>query len=976
LHFYAWLELGIGLYAVVFPRYYELLHDAYVALVRRIEPGGGVLLAMKFAAACVAILPPTILMGATLPALTKFVTRSLSELRGKVAALYAINSTGAVIGVVLADWWWIPALGLEAVVQAGAALSLLVGLIAFVVSYRIDEQASGEPVAAGDATRSNAISEPEVERFTPLELRLALIGIGVSGFVAMLYEVTWTRVLGLALASSTHAYSLMLATFIAGIAVGGWIIYRWKRQANTLAAFAWAELALAGTLFVSLFFYDLLPYWFVRLAALLARRPEAYPVYELIQALICFAVMFVPAICLGMTLPLVSRVATVELARTGRSVGRVFAVNTLGTVLGAALSGLVLLPVMGLARTIALGVVLNAMVGLAILSWPRPGRRKLFLSFGPGVALLVVWLVGAVLTQRWQRAFDAGVWRLPEAPTSIAEFRKTVGDLDVVFHRDGAGSSVAVIRWKEPGKPDYLTLKVNGKADASSGTDMATQLLAGHIPMMLRPQSAEALVVGAGSGVTAGALMQHSSIQRVDLVEISPEVVEAARTWFAPFNQQVFDDPRLHVAVEDAKSFLKATPRRYDVIVTEPSNPWMAGVAAVFSREYYEDCRARLKPDGLIAQWLQAYESDDATLDVVVGTVGSIFPYLSLWQTGSGDLLLVGAVSPVKFDLEAVAARFAEPKVAADLSRVGLTRVSTLLALQHLAFGDATFLPEPGTRLHSDFHPVLEYAAQRAFFVRGNALRFRRVSELFSTRPRTLLGEYLQAHPLTAADCEAMANFFYSRQFPGNDVLRTVLYRWLREHPEGTAPLKMLVTLAGLEPAQDSEMARLARRREFQDVEYLRDVGVLRQYAGLLLLMHRTQRSAVNPPPTADLERVLRALVELDEPNLREHRMHLAELAWDRGDDDACLKLGGEALNPSPLYGPPGKAQDPMAGRAVLARMLDAHLRRGDRTNAVQLVFDAQRQGYLDPSSATRNLRLEVMARRVAAEMEVVGERR
>jgi spermidine synthase len=196
---------------------------------------------------------------------------------------------------------------------------------------------------------------------------------------------------------------------------------------------------------------------------------------------------------------------------------------------------------------------------------------------------------------------------------------------------------------------------------------MSTQLLVGHIPMLLHSASPEALVVGAGSGMTASAILQHPGVQRVDLVEISPEVIEAARTWFAPFNQKVFDDPRLHVAIEDAKSFLKATSRQYDVIVTEPSNPWMAGVAGVFSREYYEDCRTRLKPGGLIAQWLHTYESNDATFDMVVATVSSVFPQLSVWQTGAGDLLLVAAAEPVKFDTGAIATRFSDAKVSADL---------------------------------------------------------------------------------------------------------------------------------------------------------------------------------------------------------------------------------------------------------------------------------------------------------------------
>ncbi|NBP23261.1 MAG: hypothetical protein EBU81_01615, partial [Proteobacteria bacterium] len=358
LFFYACLEAGIGLYAVVFPGYFEAVHQGFLSVVRSIQPEGLSRLALQFLFAGITILLPTVLMGATLPVLTKFVTRSLSELRGKVAALYAINSAGAVVGIILADWWWIPALGLESVVQIGATMSLSIALLAYVISVKSGEGFVIERPVAG--------SEALTESFTEREWKVALFAVGISGFVAMLYEVAWTRLLALVLGSSTHAYSLMLATFISGIAVGSGLVFVGRRAVNTLVAFAWAELALAGTLLVSLGFYDLLPYAFAHLADWIARKPAAYPLYEFTQALVCFAVLFPPAVCLGMTLPLASRVATVDLQRAGRSVGRVFAVNTLGTVLGAAMTGLVFLPSLGLAVTLALGIGLNGLIGWVV----------------------------------------------------------------------------------------------------------------------------------------------------------------------------------------------------------------------------------------------------------------------------------------------------------------------------------------------------------------------------------------------------------------------------------------------------------------------------------------------------------------------------------------------------------------------------------------------------------------------------------
>lgn len=963
LHFYAWLEFGIGLYAVVFPRYYEWIHDSYLAVVRASGVSGALLLGLKLAIACVAIVPPAVLMGATLPALTRFVTRTLSELRGKVAALYAINSTGAVLGVLLTDWWFIPALGLEPTVYAGAACSLAIGLVAFVTSRRVGE---GDSIIAPGPSPV----ERDVETFSPTELRLAIVGIGVSGFVAMLYEIVWTRLIGLMVGSSTHAYSIMLATFIAGIAAGGWIIYRWRRQEGTLRAFAKAELALAGTLFVSVWFYEYVPWWFMQAADYLSRKPGTYPIYELLQFLVCFGVMFVPAVCLGMTLPLASRIATAEVERSGSSVGRVFAVNTIGTVLGASLTGLWLMPWLGLAKTMALGLALNGLIGGVLLSWTDPKRRQAVLAFGTAAAAIVMLAVGTALDGAWRRSFTVGLWRADSVASTVDEYRKFTRKLDIVYNRDGAGASVSVVRGSIGGSAGtYFSLKVNAKTDASSMGDLSTQLLAGHIPTLLHTNPVDGLVVGCGSGVTAGALLHHPEMRQVDLVEISPEVVEAAKTWFGPYNRDCLKNPKLKLAIEDAKSFLKTTQRTYDVIVTEPSNPWMAGVSAVFSREYYEDCLARLKPGGICAQWLQDYETDDATVDLVVATFSSVFPNSSVWQTSMGDLLLVGAPGPVTIDLEKTSAKLLVPQIAADMKSIGVEGMTTFLAMQLIGFGDPIFLANPGTRLHSDFNPILEYAAQRAFFVRSRATKMQNASELRLRRPRTLLARWLRDHPVTVEDCRRMLAYYDTNGLPDADVIRSVLYRWMELEPKSIEPLRRLARLAGEVPAADSEPARLAMREDFRSPEVLQDPRLLRQFSGMLLLTHRTQRSPFYMPPRKEAEFFTRLAMERDPEHLRSHKLHLAEMAWDWGDDELCLALGTEALDPSPRLGAHNFSHDPQAPRIVLSRLIELNLQRGDTNAAWKLASAAKREKFLGTGAKDDLLRLDLLVRRLVAEV-------
>jgi len=969
LALYGWLEIGIGVYALLFPAYYTFCHDSFIALARKWHPGSDGLLALKFAFSFLTILLPTFLMGATFPVLTKFVTRALSELREKVAALYCINSGGAVLGCLVTDFWWIPAIGLEMTVYAGAAMNLAVGLVALFVSRKIREGSASEaavfvrPLAARNESAGNREEEQTREAAVPLplpgrdrasqaeetfsdaELRVAIAAIGFSGFVAMLYEVAWTRLLALALGSSTHAFSLMLVTFITGIAAGAWIVYAWKNLRRTFEAFAWAEIALAGTLFVSMFFYEYLPYWFMKLASVVVRDESTYLIYHGLQALICFSVMFIPTVCLGMTLPLASRIATAELARTGRSVGKVFAVNTLGTVLGAVVTGLWLMPAAGLARTLAVGIAVNALIGAAMLARGQltVGRALLAPLLGAGF----VWFAGLMFDQTWQQTFSLGLWRNRQTPPDLATFRRMVKNETLTFHRDGAGSTVTVITRGENGK-EQIGLKVNGKADAGTSLDMTTQLLSGHIPMLLRPHSTNVLVIGLGSGMTASAIARHPGVQHLDLVEISSDVVEAARQ-FRNYNDDLHNNPRVRFVIEDAKSFLKIADERYDLIVSEPSNPWMAGVAGVFSREYYESCRDRLKPDGFMAQWVQIYETNDEALNTVLATFGSVFPHFSIWHPAVSDLVLVGSTQPHQIDVEAFERQFYHPAVRSDLERIQITRLPVLLAREIVSASNGVFVPPAEVSLHSDFFPTLEYSAQKAFFVGRSTLSWRQFDETFWTRPSTLLGQYLRTHPLTESDYKALGRFYMEYRLPEPDLFRSLLVRWQREMPDATLPMEMMAQASEAVLTAELEALRVApmRDRLLRRAEAENDPEPLRMYASYLMQTYRAHRSVFHLPPSEELKALLERLIETNPANQRVYKLHLAELAWDAGDDATFARLSEIAFDPDTAkWGPVGFSIDPQAPRIVLARMVENLWRIGKFHEAWLLCQEAKQNRY------------------------------
>ncbi|MCI0537088.1 MAG: fused MFS/spermidine synthase, partial [Verrucomicrobiales bacterium] len=502
----------------------------------------------------------------------------------------------------------------------------------------------------------------------------------------------------------------------------------------------------------------------------------------------------------------------------------------------------------------------------------------------------------------------------------------------------------------------------NGKSEASTGLDVSTQLLIGHVPMLLRPQSRQALVVGLGSGMTAGAVARHPSIERLDVVEISPEVVEAAR-FFAEHNDRVHENPRVRIVLDDAKSFLRTTTNRYDILISEPSNPWMAGVAGVFTREYYETCRDRLQTNGLMLQWVQIYETDDETLNLVLRTFTAVFPFTSIWRPGLSDLALVGSAQPFEPDLDAWLRRFEEPAIRSDLGRIEIDRPVQLLAREVISGRNGAFIIPPEGPVHSDFFPELEFRAQKAFFVKRGASAWTRFDENYSTRPSTLLANYLKQRPLIEADLKSLARFHLKYRLPDDDLVGSILQRWRHDFPNSTLPLELSMQLTVHGSPSELEVYRHRSSREHLFTLAEKDPEPLRLYAGYLMPVYRAQRSVFFTPATDELEEVLRRLIESDPSNQRVYKLYLAELAWDRGNDGLCLALGLEALTPK--AGATNAADfkiDRAAPIPVLTRMIESFWRARRFNDARELCRQAITGGYAEKDPVIAALCRKVLA--------------
>jgi predicted membrane-bound spermidine synthase len=788
LALYGWLEIGVGLFAALSPALLAGLSSGYVQIVKATGLTGGGLLAAKIAVAALALLPPTILMGGTLPALGRFTTRSMATMQSSIARLYFLNSFGAVAGSLVAGFVWIPGLGLDRTLLLGAVLNVGVGLLAIVLSKRIDE-------ASGEAFPEPVTVDAEPDRvFGATQVRLMLAAVTLSGFVSLAFEVAWIRLLSLVLGSSTYSFSLMLAAFVGGISLGSLLVHRGLAPGkNPFVQFGWAQAGIAASVLLTLPFYERLPLWVMQLGALVPRAEGTFLLFEGFKFTVCFLLMLAPATCIGMTLPLATRVVTRAVGEVGTRVGMVFSLNTFGNLTGALLAALVMLPVLGLRGTILTGVAINVTLaaGIALAVAGRNGKG-LVTAAAPLVALAVYVLV----VPAWDmRLLASGTYRQNSARSLLnsADPWAKAGQVKLLFHHDDATASIDVTQHN-----DEISLSTNGKVDASSKFDMGTQKLLGHLPLLLHPAAKDVMVVGLGSGATVGSVLTHP-VDAVDVVEISPGVIEANR-FFKEVNRNALADPRTRVHLEDAAGFLRLANRQYDVLISEPSNPWVAGIGNLFSADFYEEASRHLKPGGLMVQWFHLYEMDNATFQLVLRTFTQHYPHVALWQVQQSDVVLVGSHQPIAPDLGGMAARLQTPGAAEDLASIGVRRLPTVLAMQMATDAGVRRMAGEGP-VNTELRPILEYQAPRAFFMGASATLPWEHDERMTGPSRgpsgLLLGQAVAAgtQRLETADWQEILDH-RSRWFDSGlnrPVTRVFLEAWKRAEPGADRPQAELV---------------------------------------------------------------------------------------------------------------------------------------------------------------------------------------
>jgi spermidine synthase len=695
---YGVLEVAIGLACLALPFGFDLAVPLYRSIARLSGDSLVWLTVGRFAVAATLLLVPTTLMGATLPLLCQAFTRRAGELGTTVARLYGVNTLGAFVGCVACGFFLLPTLGLYHPMHIAALLNIGAGITAWLVAPVPDKTAA----AAAAAT---AAAEPTAEHdlAVPLGARSVLALFALSGFAAMVYQVAWTRALILSMGASTYAFSSIVAAFILGLALGSLAVRRWLERTRE-------PLVLAGglELAIGLAALGVVPL-FGRLPAIvhdLARSGASFARMLTVESLVVVGLVLVPTLCMGALLPIVCVIyraaRSAQLTRgsdvhgAGRSVAAVYTYNTVGTIAGSAVAGFVLvpLPAIGMQRAILLASLASGLIGTVFLL-ASAGRRRAI-----QVALATCWIVGLGL----------GAWVEPWSRAAMLSApylgRRVAAAGDVVFYREDVDTTVAVTT-----SGDRLVLRVNGKPDASTfAEDMTTQVLLGQLPMMLRPGSRDVCVIGLGSGITVGALLSHP-VTTVDVAEIAGGVIEAARL-FEEHNRRALDDPRVHLLRADGRNHLLLTERKYDLIVSQPSNPWLSGVGNLFTREFLDLAKSRLNPGGLHCQWIQGYSMREQDFAALVATMADRFEYTQLWQMSLGDFAVLGSDRPIEIDAESMYLTRQRPGVSEWFQRIGLA--DPLLVGQHYVASGADLAGWlAAERPLTDEFPRLEFSGPR-----------------------------------------------------------------------------------------------------------------------------------------------------------------------------------------------------------------------------------------------------------------------
>lgn len=724
LRLYAWLELGICVYALLTPWMFDLLQAGYAGLagVAGIAGMGGHLARVMIAMA--ALLIPTFLMGGTLPLLVRGFVHQLPDLGATTSRLYGINTLGAMTGTLLAGYVLLPQFGILIATMAGVIINL--GIAVYILgrlgqshaAVRAPGQGTDQATSLLQATEADSSVSETAQILAPSTRLAVLAGFGLAGFASLLTQMAWIRAMILVVGGSVYAFTITLASFLAGIGLGSLAYQKLfssdrlaKSQPWRLQRAAGLAALIAFSLLLGLPLIGQLPVWFLRGFERIGA--DNFFVFQSFIFLLSASIIIVPTLVMGALFPLVAVIWTSSNRHAAQGVGTAYAINTGGTILGALLGGLFILPLTGVHNGVQLAASIYILV--ALLFW-WPGSTGMALPKRTLALLVVVplFLLTAFMIPPWDRMLMASglYYRADSMLTMLKDesLDEILADAELLYYQEGLDGTVSVKRSADGER----WLAVNGKTDASSSGDLPTQVLLGQLPLQTDRVIRNAMVIGLGSGITAASVATNAMIESLTILEISDEVVEAS-DYFLPENYAVLTDPRVTMVTADARNFMLATNEQYDLIVSEPSNPWISGVSNLFTAEFFALAHQRLRPGGIMTQWFHTYSMSAGDFRAILGTFYAEFPFITVWRTLPGDLVIMGSDRAYALNLQSVNWQDDTDREVIELRRAGIHNDRDLIR-HYLVGGEALRQFVQGAQQNTDRHPIVEFNAPRNLY--------------------------------------------------------------------------------------------------------------------------------------------------------------------------------------------------------------------------------------------------------------------
>jgi spermidine synthase len=732
LKVYSILEILIGLYALLLPSIILFTERLYTKL--HVLTGGNFLLlsAERFLISSLILIFPTTMMGGTLPVISRFLIRSENRIGIDAGVIYSLNTFGAVAGCMITGFYLIEVIGVTQSLYLAAILNFIAGGGAYIISYKSQVASHklqdttpkfqfeiASPSARNDKQNRGVIARGEAPKQSN---SLVLLAFGFSGMAALSYEVLWTRVLILILDNTIYAFSIILFTFLLGIAGGSLIFSKLKIQKSIITFFAIFQILIGITGFLSLILFANHNLIASQLNSLISWSSQFAGIGHwhgrmLATFLMAFLIMIIPTLLMGASFPAVTQTLKFDMQDVGKGIGRIYLINTIGAIIGSFSAGFIILPLIGIQKSIIWTGAIPFLFGiiLILLNIKTIGRYIISLSSIAVGAVAVIF-----------------IFRSGDIPKLISIGKIDRGN-EILYYKEGIAGTVLVSSQETdltPFRKPVKRLWINGDPIAGEFRGaLQLERLQAHLPLLLHPDPKEALIICFGTGSTAGAVSDHN-VNNIYAVDISREVFNGGR-YFSDGNRDILNDRRFKMVVEDGRNFLLTTDKRFDLITSEPPPPSNAGIVNLYSREYYELCKSRLGKGGMVSHWIPLHHLSEDDFKMLVSTFVSVFPHSTMWYT-KWDAIMIGSDERLSIDFENIKERLNNKKLQESLKEIGITNPFQLLSTFMMDEDDLHKFID-GVPLVTDNNPYVEFTAPRIHHM-GTSIKGRNLENMLKYR--------------------------------------------------------------------------------------------------------------------------------------------------------------------------------------------------------------------------------------------------